>query len=504
MKSKFLRPAQYEPEPLLGFGYGGKHEDPKAGLALYGPCGHPDETTTSPSSIRIGIVGTSASIEEASSWLTDLNDPVLNDKDNPRLFPPFPGFRHALRCDLVVSDSLVYHISPGRLDRVLAISSLKRRVVNCADLFSEGLSVLSEKTGRPNVVVYAWPEAVVEKCTSLSTRGRGRLGPEERKLRATLVRQEELHQTRLFPLDPDTEDLMESGAGIWNLRSEMKAQAMSIGAPIQILLPRTYQGQSQLEDPTTPWNLCVALYFKAGGYPWRPIESDPDVCYVGISFYRDKTVRGSRMKTSLAQIFSDLGHGLVLRGSKFRWDTSRGHSPHMDRETSEDLLSGAVKLYRKHVKRTPRRVVVHKSSPFWDEELAGLESALQEVEEYDLLDIRRSGIQFVRHGAQPPLRGTTIRLDKDRHLLYTLGYIPFIQAYPGVRIPQPLTVTQAAGHSGPRRVMREILTLSKMNLNTARFCCREPATLMYARFVKEVLSQVPEEALISEDYSSYM
>jgi hypothetical protein len=371
-------------------------------------------------------------------------------------------------------------------------------------LFSEGLSALSEKTGKPNVVVYAWPEDVVEKCTGLSTRGRGRLGPEERKLRAMLVRQEEVHQTRLFPLDPDTEDLMETGTGIWNLRSEMKAQAMSIGVPIQILLPRTYQGQSQLEDPTTPWNLCVGLYFKAGGYLWRPIESNPDVCYVGISFYRDKTVRESRMKTSLAQVFSDLGHGLVLRGSRFRWDTSRGHSPHMDRETSEDLLSSAIQLYRRHVKRTPRRVVVHKSSPFWEEELTGLKSALQEVDEYDLVEVKKSGIQFVRHGAQPPLRGTTIRLDNDRYLVYTLGYIPFIQTYPGVRIPQPLTVTKAAGHSGPRRITREILTLSKMNLNTARFCCRNPATLMYARFVKQVLSQVSEETLISEDYSSYM
>lgn len=493
-------------EPLLAFGQDGKHVDPKAGLALYGPSGHLGETRPSPSSIRVGIVGTARSAEEAFEWLNALNEPIYNDKKNTRLFPAFPGFRQSLRCDLVVSDGLVYHISPGKLERALAKSAIKRRIVECARLFTDGLSTLSEKTGKPNVVVYAWPEAVVKKCVGSSRQvlGKGRLTSGEKQLRKRLIRQEKIGQARLFPLDQDQQDLLETSSGIWNLRSEMKASAMEIGLPIQILEPPTYGGLSQLQDPATPWNLSVGLYYKCHGYPWRLVDADPDVCNVGISFYRDKTAASRRMKTSLAQIFTDQGHGLVLRGSKFRWDTSGGISPHMNLEIAEDLLSNAIGLYRKHAGKPPRRVVVHKSSPFWDEELEGIQSALGEVEEFDLIEIRRSGVQFVRHGAHPPLRGTAIRLDESRYIVYSLGYIPYLRTYPGLRIPHPLTVVQAAGHSGPRRVAREILELTKMNLNTSRFCCKEPATLAYAGFVKEILSQVPEEAIISEDYSFYM
>ena len=47
---------KYFEEPLLAFGSGGLHVDPKAGVARYGP--HSLGTSRHPSSIRIGMIGT--------------------------------------------------------------------------------------------------------------------------------------------------------------------------------------------------------------------------------------------------------------------------------------------------------------------------------------------------------------------------------------------------------------------------------------------------------------
>jgi len=34
------------------------------------------------------------------------------------------------------------------------------------------------------------------------------------------------------------------------------------------------------------WNLAVALYYKAGGKPWRLGSAREGVCYVGIAYRR--------------------------------------------------------------------------------------------------------------------------------------------------------------------------------------------------------------------------
>jgi len=285
----------------------------------------------------------------------------------------------------------------------------------------------------------------------------------------------------------------------------MKTEAMEVGLPIQVMEPRTYRGQSQLEDPITLWNLATGLYYKSGGIPWRPAESDPTTCYIGIEFYRDKTSSEAQMRTCLAQIFSDFGQGLVLRGSKFRLPTQPKLSPRMDRDTATKLITDAVALYENHNRRLPTRVVVHKSSHFGRQEIEGVAEALEEVEVHDLLTvIRRPGLQFVRRGANPPLRGTLVELSRTKLILYASGYVPYLRAYPGLRVPRPLLIVHHDGPSGPQKIGNEILKLSKLNWNTARFSCALPSTLMYADFVKEVLAQTPEEQEISEDYASYM
>jgi len=95
------------------------------------------------------------------------------------------------------------------------------------------------------------------------------------------------------------------------------------------------------------------------------------------------------MRTSMAQAFTAAGDGYVLRGHTFEWDEKeRGRSPHLDKRLAAGLLREVIELYRKQNRESlPTRIVVHKSSRFWDEEIAGLEEACELVPRHDFARI---------------------------------------------------------------------------------------------------------------------
>ena len=52
------------------------------------------------------------------------------------------------------------------------------------------------------------------------------------------------------------------------------------------------------------WNFATALYYKAGGLPWRPADLPEGVCFIGISFHHLKKRGGHLVYASVAQAFS--------------------------------------------------------------------------------------------------------------------------------------------------------------------------------------------------------
>ena len=79
------------------------------------------------------------------------------------------------------------------------------------------------------------------------------------------------------------------------LHDHLKAQAMRFKKPTQIIRPSTYdeRNNSRLkqhlgtkdnfkDEATRAWNLYTALYYKAGGTPWRLAQtpSELSACYV--------------------------------------------------------------------------------------------------------------------------------------------------------------------------------------------------------------------------------
>ena len=93
----------------------------------------------------------------------------------------------------------------------------------------------------------------------------------------------------------------------------LKAQALGLTCPLQVMRRETWEGTVRRGDVPRPlqdeatraWNLHIALYYKAGGTPWRMPRRDSDLstCYVGVSFYR--TTDGEELHTAVAQVFNE-------------------------------------------------------------------------------------------------------------------------------------------------------------------------------------------------------
>src|SRR5262249_20143627 len=180
--------------------------------------------------------------------------------------------------------------------------------------------------------------------------------------------------------------------------------------------------------------------------------------------------------------------------------------PHIvDEAAAAALMRSVLDLYKRQNRGSlPNRVVIHKTSRFWEEELAGFQAACEIVPQYDFVAFGWRGIQFYRPGDYPPLRGTYVKLSETDFLLYTVGYVPYLRTYPGARVPQPLDIIEHHGDSPWNVVLEEIMALTKMNWNTTAFFCSEPITIAFSRKVGQVLAELGPRKPMRSEYRFYM
>jgi len=298
----------------------------------------------------------------------------------------------------------------------------------------------------------------------------------------------------------------------------LKAKSMAFGKPIQILLPSTYDEskrraqkrrthllQSHQDEATRAWNFHVALYYKAGGIPWRLPRPPGEyaTCFVGVSFFQ--SLDKASLLTSVAQVFNERGEGMAVRGSAAYLDKD-DLTIHVPKEGAFSLLDNALRAYQLEHHHMPARVVLHKSSAFNGAEREGFEQAAESnrVHFLELISLHDSGVRLFRTGLYPPLRGTLLELGDKQHALYTRGSVEFFATYPGMYIPQALGIRVEKAEQGPLFVAREILALTKMNWNNTQFDGFEPITLKAARKVGRIFKYMSATDKIQSRYSFYM
>ncbi|WP_309713544.1 hypothetical protein [Armatimonas sp.] len=482
-------------EPELEFGRG-SHIDIRFGLMQHGPLDY--DTSLAPKKIRVGIVGTNETISGVCAWLEKCRSEISpKDSKKPNLFPYFPGFNpeDSFQSELVFDSSLQRPLPPANLKRLLQNSAPNQIVREAVELYLNDLRYLAENTNA-DVLLCAHPTELLDKIEN-----------------AESMANVETSQT-----SPDDDDGPVHGERLV-FHDMLKAEAMSqVRKPLQIIRPTTWDEkarrqqkrkanriQSLQDEATRAWNIHTALYYKAGGVPWRLIR-DPALlttCYVGISFY--VSLDKETVMTSMAQVFNQRGEGVIVRGGAAQI-SKEDRQIHLKRSDACTLLRNALGRYRDEHRTLPARVVLHKTSSFNTEEIAGFNEALDEkgIDYHDFVSISTSQTRIFRHGTYAPLRGTMLSLSDKQHLLYSKGSVDFWQTYPGLYIPNPRLIRCDETTESPSFLAQEIMALTKMNWNNTQFDGALPITLRAARQVGLILRYIPEGGHIEPQYRYYM
>lgn len=246
------------------------------------------------------------------------------------------------------------------------------------------------------------------------------------------------------------------------------------------------------------WNISVGLYYKGGGIPWRIRAHGPETCFVGVTFHHLRTNRRALVYSALAQAFSSNGEGFALKGSTLEPESDHRRTPHMSQEQTTVLGRRVLQEYIARNGAPPKRIVLHKSSRFTEDEQAGFRDAFHEIPVLQMAALAPSSLRLVTHAAYPPARGTLLTLDEGaRHFLFTSGYIPELSTYPGPHVPAPVELIFQGDRSpnAIREACMEVLALGRLNWNTSDLRSSQPVTLGFARRVGGIMA---EYGLMSE------
>jgi len=508
MSSSRIASATILDEPLLLFGGSYPAVDPKLGISLYGP--YATEKT-----VKAGIVGDKDTISQVCTILERLRHPIEGPTRHPLWTPDYPGMSpdSPFHCELQTAEKWWQPITTQDIEPLDRFSGVKERISFAVGIFYRYISNLKDREGDFDLVICAPPKRMMDLCITA----------EESRLRRRFTRRQSHGAQKKGSFLPGQTYLTDFVSEIEkdqyeqaiqrtadNFHHFLKARIMRLGIPTQLILPYTLNAYTlpnqkpKQDEATFAWNLSVALLYKAGGRPWRPEKIPTGTCFIGISFYREKPVYGGQMGTSVAQVFTPEGEGLVLKGERFSWPYRR--SPNLPGDSAKRLLENALSLFEQHTHVKPSRVVIHKSSKYTQEELDGFGEALGNVHQRDFLAIERKQkrIRFFRLGYNPIIRGTKIAFPDKTWLLYTKAYIPFLKIYPAPRVPLPLEIIQHVGDTPQETLASEILMLTKLNVNSADFCSHLPITLEFSNKVKSILKELPPGKPPQSKYLFYM
>jgi hypothetical protein len=486
--------------------------DPKEGLTLFGPA---NVGGNSSRTIRVAAISTGEGINTLKAYLETARQrirPGLNSRKKPYdpiCFPDFPGANSAasFRVDFVTEPAIQRIIPEDFFQNAVQSPNVSTKLKQVVDLIVAKLKTLADSDPEPDVVVIVLPPCVEKECATVGAAFRGQkviLTPVQKMIKR-FEKQRLVSGQDFLGLEYSDPAAAVQGSGYWNLHHALKAHAMSCGLTTQIAWETTLRGDGLTQDPASAaWNFFTALYYKSNHIPWQLAAVPQNTCFVGVTFYKESPLEGADMQSSLAQVFSGHGEGLVLKGEKALVDKKRDRKPHLTEPGAQQLLSRALALYQQMHGVKPARVVIHKTSRFWKEELDGFRKALGDIPSHDFLALDRLGVRFMRVGQKPPLRGTAITLAPRKHIIYTTGYVPQLGDFPGMRVPIPLQIVEHHGESTVETLAREILALTKVNWNSCAFCNGDPITIQFARSVGHILTELPKGVEPQTKYKFYM
>jgi hypothetical protein len=476
-------------EPTLQFAEGQDAIDPHDGLTLFGPYGlnqplHPQ----SPTYI---LIGPPEGVNRFKHWSKLMNKAsFIPQREKHRLWPPFPGFEVAFGSKW--SEKPAWEIKINR--KALMEASNKKdsheRCFAVVEMFMDALENTKKLDFQTSVAICVVPDEVWKNCRSQSRI----VDPSDHGISAKDKKQRKLGQLDIFN-EYNPEQYHYSP----DFRRQLKARAMQYGIALQIIRESTLAETD--EDPITKrqlttlsdrmWNLSTALYYKAGGKPWRLNSAREGVCYIGIAYKLGEEKTDSAC--CAAQMFLDTGDGIVFLGEDKPIYSPLNKQFSLDNNASSKLLKGVLDTYKTLDGRPLKEIFIHCRSEINEEQWKGYKEVCPS--NCKLVGVRvkpeRSGPRLYRIGTRPVLRGTFLKVNEKSGYLYCSGFKPRIAAYDGWETPVSLKIDIQYGDASIEDVAKDILGLTKLNYNACRLGESEPVTIKFSNAVGEILISNP-------------
>lgn len=497
MKPLFGETLLYLDEPWLVFGYGQVMQNPKDGLLLFGPL----SDSRSPNDLRIGIIGHQDGIKRYQNWVEKINGYIPAERPDAPHHIAYPGFETIFNCKWPMKPICELVIPYESLMESLYIDNRHDAIYKTVSLFVDEIQrYLREEEAHVNLWFVIIPEEVY-------TYGRPKsyIPAELRKksfLEMNLKKARELQkQPSLFI---DWNEAAEIFKYEVHFHNQLKARLLDCRAVVQIvretsLSPDDFHADDgkllrRLQDlATLSWNLTTTAYFKASGRPWKLADVREGVCYVGLVFKKDMTSLTSGNACCGAQLFLDSGDGMVFKGAVGPWYSETTKEFHLSRRKAKELMSMIISTYEKEHGKFPTELFIHGQTRFNELEWEGFkESAPKDTHLVGVRIRDDKTLKLFGPGKEPLLRGTAFVQSKRKGYLWTRGYIPRLQTYPGREVPNPLSIEICQGTADIKQVMKDIMGLTKVNFNRCEFADGWPVTLRFADRVGEILTATPQ------------
>ncbi|MCP5412119.1 MAG: hypothetical protein H6924_08295 [Alphaproteobacteria bacterium] len=488
------------PEPEVEFSNGARDVDPRRGLAANGPV---DNRGTR--KIRVGLVGLPEDVKAARAWLGRLRDFSPAYEGNSNRFRNWPGLEGAFNCELVIDDQFIRPLESSVYNALFRDAMVGRAFDELVDLFDGKITSLFGDDGPDCIVVCIQPE-----LGDLRVANPG-LSLAERRALEVLRAEEESDQLSLFQPSPDE---LKAAEALYTMADDLlfrtfyralKARAMTHeeAVPLQFLRRETIdraddKGQS---FATRAWHISTSIYYKARGIPWRPTDLPHNVCFVGISFHHMKKRSGHLVYASVAQAYARDVEPFALKGTSVDHEQRRDRQPYLNASQAKSLLDDVIQQFRNRAGISPDRIVIHKTTTYQPEEIEGFSAAIKDkVALIDFVWMRPTAFRMVRKGFQEPWRGTLCTLDKDSYL-FTGGFVPWWNEYPGMHIPAPIELGSANDSDIKERSKEISLTTDELEFVTV---LPVPVTLLFARRVGELMCELSDNLAPKPSYRFYI